>query len=169
MPMSSMPIRLLVTPGALVPAVLLLLLATAQFGNWSAVGAAGIVSACLLLHELAHVSVALLTGTRVHAIGINVKGPFIQRSSASSPLREACIAVVGPLVNVSFALWLWGTPGVLQWVAQMNAILAVTNMLPISGSDGQRILGSLRAHRLARKPPSTASTAGGTVPTTAAK
>lgn len=162
-------IHLRVTAGALLPAVLLTLLGVARFGTFSGVVAAALVAVCLLLHELAHVSVALFTGTPVRAIGVSAKGPFIQRGSASSALREVCISAAGPLVNVAFAVLLWGKPGVAHWVAEMNAILAFTNVLPIRGSDGRRVLRTLRAHLLARKPPSTAGAAAETLPTTASK
>src|SRR5689334_5933582 len=101
-PLTSMQLR--VSAGAVVPAVLLLLLAGARFGTWAGVVGAALVAASLALHELAHVLMALLTRTPVHAMGVSIKGPFIHRTKASTPWREVCIAACGPAVNAVLAV-----------------------------------------------------------------
>lgn len=101
----------------------------------------------LLLHEAGHISVAFLTGTRVNAAGICLKGPYIRRQVASTRGADLAIASAGLAVNLLIVLAFWDATGMLHWLAGLNAYFAASNLLPIGGSDGQRILRLLRGHR----------------------
>jgi Zn-dependent protease len=138
--------------GALVPTALFVIFAVAYMGGRTGVIAGVLLLVCLLLHELGHVVVALVTRTPVHAIGIGMKGSYVRRKAASSPAIEVCIAATGPLVNVALAILLWGRSDIGRWLAEMNAVLAISNLIPVAGSDGQRILKSIREHRSAPQP-----------------
>ena len=143
--------RLEATWGAALPAALILIFGTAHFGNWSGIAAGLLLLICLMLHEFAHIAVALITRTPVHALGVCAKGTYIRRRAASSPLAEICIAIAGPLLNLGVAMAAWGRPGIWRWMAGMNAVIAISNMIPVSGSDGQRILRTIREYRNKRR------------------
>jgi Zn-dependent protease len=132
------------TWGALLLAALLLLFSIAQLGLFPGTIAGLLLAVCLLLHEGAHVAVAMMTHTPVLGGGVSLKGPYIRRKHAPSRAAEICISVAGILVNMAVALALWRFYGVLRWVAEVNAFLALTNLLPVSGSDGKRVLDAIR-------------------------
>lgn len=132
------------TWGALLLAALLLLFSVAQLGLLPGTIAGLLLAICLLLHEGAHVAVAMITHTPVLGGGVSLKGPYIRRKHAPSGAAEICISAAGILVNVVLALALWRFDGVARWLAQMNAFLALTNLLPVSGSDGKRVLDAIR-------------------------
>jgi Zn-dependent protease len=68
-------------------------------------------------------------------------------------LADLGIASAGLAVNVLIILVFWNTIGILHWLAALNAYFAVSNLIPLGGSDGQRIL------RLLRGPSSTPKSA----------
>jgi Zn-dependent protease len=140
------------TWGALLLAALLLLFSIAQLGLRPGIIAGLLLAICLLLHECAHVVVAMITHTPVLGGGVSLKGPYIRRKHASSGSAEIFISAAGILVNVVVALALWRFNGVLRWVAEMNAFLALTNVLPVSGSDGKRVLDAIRHTEHRAKP-----------------
>ncbi len=86
----------------------------------------------------------MLTNTRVEAVGVCLKGPYIRRQAASSKLADLGIASAGLAVNVIIILAFWNTTGILHWLAALNAYFAVSNLVPLGGSDGQRIFRLLR-------------------------
>lgn len=86
---------------------------------------------------------ARITGTRFSAIGFCWKGDYTRRARAKGA-REFLISCAGPLVNVVLAAILWNDGGIITWLGQMNAILALVNLLPFGESDGQRILALVR-------------------------
>jgi Zn-dependent protease len=139
------------TWGALLLVLLLLLFSISQLGLRSGTAGGLLLMVCLLLHEGAHVAVALITRTPVLGAGVSLKGPYIRRKAASSAIAEICIAASGLLVNLVLALALWRSSGMLRWLAEMNAFLGLTNLLPLSGSDGKRILDTIRPPRRAAK------------------
>ena len=70
------------------------------------------------------------------------------------------ISAAGPTVNLLIAYFFhdFSGPGTLAWLSQMNAILFLINMVPIGGSDGKRILTTLRELRAQRLAMTTVST-----------
>jgi Zn-dependent protease len=98
----------------------------------------------LVAHELGHLIAAQLRGVRVKAIGLCLKGAYIRRTDSQIAMTELVIASAGPLANLLLFLLLRSKYPVLSWVAELNLILAISNLLPIRGLDGHRILTSLR-------------------------
>ena len=122
---------------------------------WTVGGAAAaLFLASLLAHELWHALVARHNGLKVRAITLWMLGGFTELegepSDAGADLR---IAVAGPAVSAAAAgvflgmaqaVGYAGGPAVvtaaLVWLAVMNGLLAVFNMLPGAPLDGGRVL-----------------------------
>jgi Zn-dependent protease/predicted transcriptional regulator len=107
----------------------------------------------LLIHELAHSIIARMKGIPVEGITLFLLGGMAQtRTEAESPGDEFQIAIAGPAASFGVAAVLvagWyvgatvGMPGsvlaVLQYIAALNVLLAVFNLLPGFPLDGGRI------------------------------
>ena len=120
---------------------------------------AGIVTALvffgsLLLHELGHAIVARRNNMRVDGITLWLLGGVARiRDEAASPAAEVRITGVGPLISlllgIGFAVLgvvvvaLTG-PGLVAeavvWLAAINVLLAVFNVIPAAPLDGGRLL-----------------------------
>lgn len=110
----------------------------------------------LLAHELAHSVVALIRGIPVHRITFFLFGGMAQTSRDSrSPGEEFLIAIAGPLMSFLLAglfsaLWYVGqgaawSPvivGSARYMAVLNLVLGLFNMLPGFPMDGGRVLRS---------------------------
>jgi Zn-dependent protease len=119
--------------------------------------AAGLFFASVLAHELAHSLVARRHGVQVDGITLWMLGGVAKLGGESPTARaELLIAAAGPATSVglaagfgasAFALAALGAPGLLAaalaWLAVINAILAVFNLIPAAPLDGGRILASL--------------------------
>jgi Zn-dependent protease len=136
-----------------------LLPASAPGASTSAYWAGGIVAsaflfASLLVHELAHAIVARRHGITVESITFWLFGGVSRlNSSATAPRSEWRIAASGPMTNlvlgaagfgVAAALSAASAPAVITavagYVASINVLLAVFNLLPAAPLDGGRIL-----------------------------
>lgn len=132
--------------------------------------------ASLLAHELSHALAARRNGLRVRAITLWMLGGITEFGDeprdAAADLR---IAVAGPAVSavaagvffgVAMAVGYAGGPAVvtaaLVWLALMNGLLAVFNMLPGAPLDGGRVLRALlwRHYRDRRRAEAAAGRAG---------
>jgi Zn-dependent protease len=119
-----------------------------------AVITAAVFLACLLAHELAHALVARRSGVAVRSITLWLLGGVAELDgdppSAGADLR---IALAGPVASLAAAVLMFaagvaiaaaGGPGVAiaaaVWLAWMNVILAVFNLLPGAPLDGGRVL-----------------------------
>jgi Zn-dependent protease len=117
---------------------------------------AALFFASLLMHELAHAIVARREGLTVEGITLWLLGGVARMGGdARSPGAEARIAGVGPLTSLGLALAFGlvaivvgattsGEIGALalaaaQWLAVVNLILAIFNLLPGAPLDGGRI------------------------------
>ena len=114
----------------------------------------------VLLHELAHSAVARARGIQVEGITLFIFGGVARiRSEATNPKDEFLITVVGPLSSAMIGLVLlgfaragqaWGWPesvtGVADYLALLNFVLAVFNLIPGFPLDGGRLLRSLVWH-----------------------
>lgn len=102
-----------------------------------------LVVGSLLAHELAHVAAARWLGVPVYGIGIKIMGAYTRRRYASRPGHDALIAAAGPLASLVLVLATVLIPKVGLWVAVWNACVVMLNVLPVPGSDGERIVRSL--------------------------
>lgn len=123
---------------------------------WGCAGAA-VFLLSLLAHELAHALVARRTGTEVRAITLWLLGGVSELGGQPKrPAAEAGIAFAGPLTSAvlgaAFAAGAVvaeaaGGPdlltAVLAWLAVMNVVLAVFNLLPGTPLDGGRVVHAL--------------------------
>ncbi len=108
----------------------------------------------LLAHELAHSVVAKRNGIDVEDITLWLFGGVSKlKGEAKDPGAELRIAGVGPLVSLLIGVFFGviaalvgvtsgrGLPlGVLSWLAGINILLAIFNVLPAAPLDGGRLL-----------------------------
>jgi Zn-dependent protease len=119
--------------------------------------AAGLFFASVLAHEIAHSLVARRHGVEVDGITLWMLGG-VAKLGGESPTAgaELRIASAGPATSVGLAALFaasaytataLGAPGLigsaLAWLALINGILAVFNLIPAAPLDGGRILSSL--------------------------
>jgi len=122
---------------------------------WAVAGAAAVLFlASLLAHELAHALVARRNGVGVRSITLWMLGGVAELDgdppSAGADLRialagpAASLVAGGVLFGAGVAIAAAGGPGVAAaaatWLALMNGILAVFNLLPGAPLDGGRVL-----------------------------
>lgn len=134
----------------------------AYFPGWSttAYWATAILAACLLfasvlVHELAHSLVALGRGLPAHGITLFIFGGVSTISAeAKRPRDEFVIAIVGPITSLVLAGIFWGllqiagggnapVSAILSYLALINVSLAGFNLLPGFPLDGGRVLRSI--------------------------
>jgi Zn-dependent protease len=111
----------------------------------------------VLLHELGHAVVARRVGLQVDGITLSWMGGITRiEGDAESPGAELAIAGVGPLVSFAVGGLLWGLRSVVAdahgshlvvsaigWLAVINVVLAIFNLLPAAPLDGGRVLHAL--------------------------
>ena len=108
----------------------------------------------VLLHELAHSFVARSRGLPVHSITLFIFGGVSNiEKEPEKPMVEFTMSVVGPLSSLVLAGIFWvfqkaATPGtplfaLLGYLALINLLLAVFNILPGFPLDGGRVLRSI--------------------------
>ena len=116
--------------------------------------------ASLLAHELAHAIVARRNGVEVDGIVLWLFGGVARlKGDAPDPLADLRIAGVGPLVSLAlgvvFGALAWVVSGfgvggivlgVLGWLALINVVLAIFNLVPAAPLDGGRILRAVLWH-----------------------
>jgi Zn-dependent protease len=119
-----------------------------------AVATAVLFAGSLLAHELAHAMVARRNGIRVRSITLWMLGGVAELDGdPPSPGADARIALAGPAVSMAAGAVLAAVaaatgyghgPAVVSaavtWLAVMNGLLAVFNMLPGAPLDGGRVL-----------------------------
>jgi Zn-dependent protease len=143
-------------------------------GGLAALGLGG----SLLTHELAHAIVARRTGLGVRRITLWLLGGVSELvGQPSEPRAEVRIALVGPLTSLGLGgLFSAATVvahglavptavvSTLSWLASMNILLGVFNLLPGTPLDGGRVLhGLLWRHTGDRERATKATTTSGQV------
>lgn len=128
------------------------------------VGVAGFL-ASLVAHELGHSWVAQRNDVRVLGITLWLFGGVAKLDGeASDPGAEFRIALAGPAMSALTAIvcagGAWGTwylggsdvlVGLFAWLAGINAILAVSNLIPAFPLDGGRILRAVLWRHMGRR------------------
>lgn len=132
-----------------------------EYSNWSVTHywMVGIVT-CLLfffsiiLHELAHCLVARAAGLPVQSITLFILGGVSQiGKEAQRPGIEFLVSVAGPLASVAISAAcavlhlasrtnLETVAAVAEWLAEINLVLVLFNLIPAFPLDGGRILRS---------------------------
>jgi len=129
--------------------------------------------ASIITHELAHSILAIRNNIPVKEITLFVFGGVSQiTKEATSPRAELLIAIVGPLTSLALAGIFYGlhlllvsanqilAASLMWWLAWINVLLAVFNLIPGFPLDGGRIFRALvwqrtndyhRATRIATK------------------
>lgn len=125
---------------------------------WTAgVGTAVAFFASLLAHELGHAVVARRAGLRVEGITLWLLGGVTKLDGeAADPRAELRIAGVGPLISLVLAAAAAAVAAVasvaelprllvasVAWLASINLLLAIFNLLPAAPLDGGRLLRGL--------------------------
>ncbi len=130
-----------------------------QYGGLSATtywvmgfAASLLLFASVLIHELAHSLVARSRGLPVRDITLFIFGGLSNiEGDARSPRDEFLVAIVGPITSFMLAAAFWAADravapelatvdGVVSYLAGINVILAVFNMIPGFPLDGGRVL-----------------------------
>ena len=133
-----------------------------QYPDWSnSLSALTALSTSLLffisivLHELGHSIVAISRGIRVRSIVLFIFGGMAQtEKEAETPAAEFWIAIAGPLVSLALAALFYGMSQLLEhesqalaascaWLASINFLVAVFNMIPGFPLDGGRVFRAL--------------------------
>ncbi|MDP8955435.1 MAG: site-2 protease family protein [Actinomycetota bacterium] len=109
----------------------------------------------VLIHELAHAITARARGIRVQDITLHLFGGATRaKVESKGPADEFLIAVVGPLTSLALTAVFWvvalvgdaapdrPVPGVFGYLAWVNLILALFNLVPGFPLDGGRLLRS---------------------------
>jgi Zn-dependent protease/CBS domain-containing protein len=123
-----------------------------KFAYWGvAVATSLLFFASVILHELGHSIAAQKYKLVVKSITLYVFGGSSEiASEASNPLSEFIIAVIGPLSSLVLAAVFYGMQqlfrgippvyATFKYLAQINVILAVFNLIPGFPLDGGRVL-----------------------------
>jgi Zn-dependent protease/CBS domain-containing protein len=121
------------------------------------VAAALVFLASLLAHEMGHALVAIRSGVGVHGITLWLFGGVSKLDSeANTPADELRIALVGPAVSLGIGAVAGASAAVaatlggpdlliaaLAWLATINVVLGVFNLMPAAPLDGGRVLRAL--------------------------
>lgn len=108
------------------------------FAHWffSLAGTLFLGLSAMVLHEFGHLATSLMVGIKVKSVGLCMKGMYIVRD-AGTPMKNLLISLAGPLTNVALILLFWGhSPKFVL----ANLCLAICNLAPVRGSDGDRVL-----------------------------
>ncbi len=131
-------------------------LPTQMYWWMGAIGAIGLF-ASIIFHELCHSIVARLFGLPMRGITLFIFGGVAEMSDEPpGPLAEFLMAIAGPISSVvlsaflyvvyilgGIAQWPIFVRGVIVYLAGLNLVLAIFNMVPAFPLDGGRVLRSI--------------------------
>ncbi len=95
----------------------------------------------MLIHECGHMLAALVVGSKIKQVGMSRSGPFVRRTSARTPMRNAMVALAGPAANI--LTWLLFLIFALPhaWIA---LAIGLVNLSPLPNSDFMKSLSYLQ-------------------------
>ena len=94
----------------------------------------GLGVVAMAFHEAGHLVAAPLVGIRIKTVGLKWKGLYTVRE-AGPPDKNMLVSLAGPCANLALlALW-----PLSHKFGLANLCFAFFNILPIEGSDGERI------------------------------
>lgn len=112
--------------------------------------------ASVVLHELGHAIVARKYDLEIRGITLFIFGGVAEMMEESrSAKAEFFVAIGGPLVSLALAIAFWGisglgmpepVSGVIRYLAVINTVLLVFNMIPAFPLDGGRVLRAILWH-----------------------
>jgi Zn-dependent protease len=88
----------------------------------------------MAIHEMGHLIAAPLVGIKVRTVGLGWKGIYTLREPGP-PAKNIIVSLAGPLTNVLFLAFWHLSPK----LGLANLCFAFFNVLPIEGSDGERV------------------------------
>jgi Zn-dependent protease len=104
----------------------------------------GVVAAAF--HEAGHLVAAPLVGIKIKTIGLKWKGLYTVRE-AGPPAKNLIVSLAGPLTNLALlAFW-----PLSHRFGLANLCFSFFNILPMEGSDGERIWKCWRAIKRERR------------------
>lgn len=120
----------------------------------------GIVAAIALFltvvaHEAAHAAVSAAFGYPITEAGVTMLGAYVRPSgsfSEMSGVAQILIAFAGPFANIVIFALAWLVVKYLdeslfensvQFLAYMNGLLAMLNLIPFPGLDGHKVLSGI--------------------------
>lgn len=128
-------------------------MATSTYWSMGIIGMLGLFF-CVLLHELGHAMVAKYYGLPISQITLFIFGGMAEiKKEPPSPKIELYVSLAGPLVSVFLAIflmaltilgehqaWPLAVVAVTRYLATINAIIVLFNMIPAFPLDGGRVL-----------------------------
>jgi Zn-dependent protease len=128
----------------------------------------------ILLHELGHSLVALRSGLAIHSITLFIFGGVARLEGDPRDGRtEVRMAAAGPAVSIALALLFYGLGSapflggairaVARYLAFINLVVAIFNLVPAFPLDGGRLLRGLLWRRLGRVRATRAAATAGTL------
>ncbi len=132
------------TWGAVIPVVLLTAIAVAQLGVVPGLIGAGLLLLSLVAHECGHLLLAAFFRVPIKAFGFCWAGAFTRREPSGRHHAELLIALAGPLTSLLLMCICLPLGDIGMWLAKMNCFIALTNLLPLRGSDGRRAFTALK-------------------------
>jgi Zn-dependent protease len=88
----------------------------------------------MAFHEFGHLVTASLVGIKIKTVGLKWKGLYTVRE-AGPPAKNLLVSLAGPLTNLALlAFWPLSPKFGLA-----NLCIAFFNILPVEGSDGERV------------------------------
>jgi Zn-dependent protease/predicted transcriptional regulator len=113
-------------------------LTPAAYWSMGVIAALGLFGS-IVLHELGHAAVARRYGLPIRRITLFIFGGVAEmEAEPERPAAEFWVAIAGPIVSFLVGLVCWLR--VLAYLASINVILAVFNLVPAFPLDGGRIL-----------------------------
>jgi Zn-dependent protease len=133
--------------------MILFLITLLQGGGWIGIALTAAIFASVLAHELGHAWAARRLGITILDISLYPFGGMARIATPPKTSRdEIQVAIMGPLTSLVLAAGcstagLWFDRAWLSWLAQINWMMGLFNLLPALPMDGGRILRAILARK----------------------